>query len=184
MLYRNYHDLTIPATLPRSEDVIQETPLLEHSRPIARSPVRADRTDHGRGLRETWRYPLSLETRTTTSPVFVNLSAWPIQDNQQSVRTGADGFGELALQRVEVAVEQEVGHADDAVHGRPDLMAHVREELAFCAVCRFGGQVSVIQPHFGTFLLCDFGYHRADSFRLFSAGRNAPLLTSACVESR
>ena len=31
---------------------------------------------------------------------------------------------------VELGVEQQVGHADDAVHGRADLMAHVGEELA------------------------------------------------------
>ena len=33
-----------------------------------------------------------------------------------------------------VAVKQEAGHTDDAVHGRPDLVAHVGEELAFGAV--------------------------------------------------
>ena len=31
--------------------------------------------------------------------------------------------------RVEVGVEQQLGHADDAVHGRADLVADVGEEL-------------------------------------------------------
>ena len=35
--------------------------------------------------------------------------------------------------RGELAVEHEVGHADDAVHRRPDLVAHVREKLALRA---------------------------------------------------
>ena len=53
-----------------------------------------------------------------------------IDDRQQSVRTGANGFGKLALLRVEVAVEQQTGHADDAVHRRADLVAHIGQELA------------------------------------------------------
>ena len=32
--------------------------------------------------------------------------------------------------RVEVGVEHQLGHADDAVHGRADLVAHVGQELA------------------------------------------------------
>ena len=39
----------------------------------------------------------------------------------------------VALFGGELAVEHEVGHADDAVHRRPDFVAHVREELALRA---------------------------------------------------
>ena len=93
-----------------------------------------------------------------------------IQDRQQSVRTGANGFGKLTLLRGKIAIEQEAGHANDTVHRRPNLMAHVREELALCAVCRFGGQLGVLQFHFGTFALGDVDHHCANRlwFRLLS----------------
>ena len=42
----------------------------------------------------------------------------------------------LALLGVQVGVEQECGHADDAVHRRADLVAHVGEELALRGVRR------------------------------------------------
>ncbi len=37
----------------------------------------------------------------------------------------------LALLGRQVAVEHQLRHADDAVHRRPDLVAHVGQELAF-----------------------------------------------------
>ena len=54
----------------------------------------------------------------------------------------------------QVAVEGELGHADDAVHRRADLVAHVREELALrparlhrLVACI--GEVGVRGPQFG-----------------------------------
>jgi hypothetical protein len=41
-----------------------------------------------------------------------------------------DGLNVVALQRIETGVENQIGHADDAVHGCPDLMAHIGQELA------------------------------------------------------
>ena len=41
----------------------------------------------------------------------------------------AHGLRVVPLSGVEVGVEQEVGHADDAVHGGADLVAHVGEEV-------------------------------------------------------
>ena len=44
---------------------------------------------------------------------------------------------EVALLGGEVGVERQVGHADDAVHRRANLVAHVGEELALGAVGGF-----------------------------------------------
>ena len=40
-----------------------------------------------------------------------------------------DRLGEIALLRRQVGVEQQPGHADDAVHRRADFVAHVRQEF-------------------------------------------------------
>ena len=53
-----------------------------------------------------------------------------VDDGQQRVRAGLDRQREVALLDVELAVEQQAAHADDAVHRRADLVGHVRQELA------------------------------------------------------
>ena len=57
----------------------------------------------------------------------------------------------LTLVRLEIGVEREFGHADDAVHRRPNLMRHVREELALRTARRFrrflGGH-ELVRPDF------------------------------------
>ena len=45
----------------------------------------------------------------------------------------------VGLVRREIGLERERRHADDAVHRRPDLVAHVGQELALRAVGRFSG---------------------------------------------
>ena len=47
----------------------------------------------------------------------------------------------VALLGVELGVEQQLGHADDAVHRRADLVAHVGEELALDAIGLLGFQL-------------------------------------------
>ncbi len=44
----------------------------------------------------------------------------------------------LALLGVQVGVERQLGHADDAVHRRADFVAHVGQELALGPVRLFG----------------------------------------------
>ena len=39
-------------------------------------------------------------------------------------------FEAVGLIRRQLGIERQRGHADDAVHRRPDLVAHVRQELA------------------------------------------------------
>ena len=52
-----------------------------------------------------------------------------VDDGHQRLARPAEGLGELALLSVELGVEQELGEPDDAVHRRPDLVAHVRQEV-------------------------------------------------------
>jgi len=55
-----------------------------------------------------------------------------IDDRQQGIGAGTDDPGVLALPPVEVRVQQQGCHADDAIHRRADLVADVREKLAPC----------------------------------------------------
>ena len=48
----------------------------------------------------------------------------------------------LALLRVEVGLEEQLGHTDHAVHRRADLVTHRRQELALGLVRLFGGVAS------------------------------------------
>src|SRR6185436_15726010 len=52
-----------------------------------------------------------------------------VQQSQQRARIGPHGFELFALLDAEVRVERHVGHADDDVHRRSELVAHVGEEL-------------------------------------------------------
>ena len=45
----------------------------------------------------------------------------------------------LALLGVEVGIERQLGHAEDAVHGRADFVAHVGQEIALGLVGGYGG---------------------------------------------
>jgi hypothetical protein len=53
-----------------------------------------------------------------------------VDDVQQRMRRALRHRQQLALLGVEIGIEQQPGQADDAVHRRPDLVAHVGEELA------------------------------------------------------
>jgi hypothetical protein len=50
----------------------------------------------------------------------------------------------LALVAVEVGFEHELGHSDDAVHRRPDLVAHVRQEFALGPARRLGRSMVLV----------------------------------------
>ena len=53
-----------------------------------------------------------------------------VDDAQQGVARRPDRLHEVGLLGVEFGVEQQRRHPDHAVHGRPDLVAHVGQELA------------------------------------------------------
>ena len=52
-----------------------------------------------------------------------------VDDHQQALRRQLDAGSELRLLLVEIGLEQEIGEPDDAVHRRPDLVAHGGDEL-------------------------------------------------------
>ncbi len=56
-----------------------------------------------------------------------------VEDRQQRLGGALDGRQALALLQIEIGIERQLGHADDAVHRRANLVAHVGEELAFRA---------------------------------------------------
>ena len=61
-----------------------------------------------------------------------------VDEGEEGGAAGVDDFEVFALFGGEVGVEEEVGHADDPVHGGTDFMTHVGEELAFCGVSLVG----------------------------------------------
>ncbi len=52
-----------------------------------------------------------------------------VDDPEQRRGARADGLRELALRRLQRRVEQQLRHADHAVHRRADLVTHVGEEV-------------------------------------------------------
>ena len=68
-----------------------------------------------------------------------------IDDGQQTLRGSPDGLREFSLLGLERAVEQEIGHSRDAVHGCPHFVAHTGEKLTFGAVGRLRRDFSPLQ---------------------------------------
>ena len=60
-----------------------------------------------------------------------------LMSESRFVAAGANDFGVLALFRGEVRIEQKPRHADDAVHGSADFVAHVGQELALGDIGHF-----------------------------------------------
>jgi hypothetical protein len=60
-----------------------------------------------------------------------------VDDGQQRVGRALDGGSEAALARIELRIQQQLGHAEHAVHGRADLVRHAREEFALGAARAF-----------------------------------------------
>jgi len=54
-----------------------------------------------------------------------------IQHREQRFRAVADRLGKIPLLRVQMGVEEDIAHPDDAIHRGADLMRHIGEELAF-----------------------------------------------------
>ena len=56
-----------------------------------------------------------------------------VEDREQRLRRRLDRRQAIALLGRQLAVQRQLGHAEDAVHRRPDFVAHVGEELALGA---------------------------------------------------
>ena len=54
-----------------------------------------------------------------------------------------DDVDVFALGGVELGLGQDLRHADHAVHGRADFVAHVREEIALRPVRGLGGELGI-----------------------------------------
>jgi hypothetical protein len=70
-----------------------------------------------------------------------------VDDREQRVGRALDGGGETALARIELRIEQQLGHAEHAVHRRADFMRHAREKFALraaCCLCDTAGLDAVI----------------------------------------
>ncbi len=61
-----------------------------------------------------------------------------VDDGEQRVRRALDGGREAALARIEFRIQQQLGHAQHAVHRRADFVRHAREEFALGAAGRLG----------------------------------------------
>src|SRR5687768_12451045 len=51
-----------------------------------------------------------------------------VNDSQESFAAGFDGFGVVFLLFGKGSVQEEIAHANDAVHGSADFMAHGRQK--------------------------------------------------------
>src|SRR5271157_1834760 len=63
-----------------------------------------------------------------------------VDDGEQRIGRGAGGLDALPLLLVELGVERQFRHSQDAVHGSPDFVAHVGEKLALGETGGGGGQ--------------------------------------------
>ena len=68
-----------------------------------------------------------------------------VDDRQQMLAGGVDLVQPFALRRRNAAAAQQGGHAEDGVHRRANLVAHVGEKGALGDVGRFGGQLGLRQ---------------------------------------
>ena len=61
-----------------------------------------------------------------------------VEDRKQVVGAAADGLGTPALAQVELTVQNQSDHSQDAVHGGSDFVAHIGQEVALGAVGGIG----------------------------------------------
>ena len=77
----------------------------------------------------------------------------------------------LALLAVKIGLQGQVGHAEDAVHGSADFVAHVGQELALGLVGGLGSFFGTLQLHLGALPRCDvLGYHHGKVLPLQANG--------------
>ncbi len=74
-----------------------------------------------------------------------------VEQPEQGVGGVFDGGQKLLLVGGEVGVEREFGHAEDAIHGGPNLVAHVGQKLALRPIGGFGGFLGSLQRDVGRF---------------------------------
>ena len=111
------------------------------------APILADRiTDRSRSRRSTRKrrgssvsLPASILEKSRMSLMMVSSES----------RRACDRLDVVALLGGQRGVEQQLGHAEDAVHRRADFMAHVGQELALGHTRLFGPRQRLLQLYFG-----------------------------------
>ena len=87
---------------------------------------------------------------------------------KQRIGRIADRGGELGLLLIERRVQQQLRQADHAVHGRPQLVAHVGEKFALGAVGRFRRYFGLLQLRARLALGCCHAIERLRQHMQFS----------------
>ncbi len=120
---------------------------------IAHQPVGQQRVDDGDQLeslrmglnRQQVRNVVDGAAQVHVDALEVQLSGFDLRkvedvvdDGEQARGAVADRFRMVALHPIQIGVEQQLRHADHAVHRRPDLVAHVGQELGFHLGGEFG----------------------------------------------
>jgi hypothetical protein len=70
-----------------------------------------------------------------------------VDDHEQRLPARVDRLRIAPLLIAQRRVEQQCGHADDAIHRRPDFVAHRRQEVRLGAVRRFGCHSQLVGAH-------------------------------------
>ena len=78
-----------------------------------------------------------------------------VDDRQQRLGQRFDDAHELPLFLGQCGIERKIGHTDDAVHRRADLVAHVGKEVALRPAGRLGSFLGLLHRGFGGFALGD-----------------------------
>src|SRR3989442_8267782 len=86
-----------------------------------------------------------------------------VDDRQQVLAAHPDRLGHLALLLVEAGVGHEVRHADDRVHRRPDLMAHVGQKVRLRLRGPFCGPPGALELSLRVLSLDEFADLAADA---------------------
>ena len=97
-----------------------------------------------------------------------------VDDGQQRIGGRLDDPQILALFGRELGVQHEIGHPDDAVHRRPNLVTHVRQELALGPVGGLGGVFGRSQLGLRRVALGDVCHDADDPDRIAARRRGRP----------
>ena len=94
-----------------------------------------------------------------------------VDDSQQRVARFAHGQQVLALRIGQRRVEHQFGHAEDRIHRRPNLVAHVGQEIALRAIGGLGQFLRLAQRRLGPLAFGDVVDERCEDDAVFRVRR-------------
>ncbi len=74
-----------------------------------------------------------------------------IDDDEQRIGRRFDHFQIFALLRIQLGIERQIGHSDNAVHRCADFMAHVGQKIALGPIRCFSRIFGLLQLQLGMF---------------------------------